>query len=380
MVNFLLSKNVTATDLHDARANESKNQNPDATPYAFDDLVDELNQEFGENAVARGQGVFVENCARCHSSTADDPPSRSHDFRRVSVDTGLREDFLGNDEATLVSEVGTYTCRALHSNHVRGHVWEEFASLDYLDKPADPNIKDPNGGGRGYYRNISLINLWAHAPFMHNNGLGPELCGQPGNDRNNFYGSPYVDADGGRLQNPPACWPYDPSVEGRYTLYKASMKALLNPDKRVPKITRLKEDIVIDLGPKLWDGNDEKSLVGLTLLIPEGRDVAMMGNFQHKPFIVDMVRSKTRPDDLKKDLTARYGNPMADNVFETLTTIRKRAVIHPDEFTQEVRKHLPLLLEAYSSCTADVENTGHRFGEDLSEQDKNALVAFLATL
>lgn len=380
VVNFLLSKNVTATDLHVARANENKNQNPDAAPYAFDDLVDELNQEFGENAVARGQSVFVENCARCHSSTADDPPSRSHDFRKVSADTGLREDFLGNDEATLVSEVGTYTCRALHSNHVRGHVWEEFASLDYLARPADPNIKDPNGGGRGYYRNISLINLWAHAPFMHNNGLGPELCGQPGNDRNNFYGSPYVDADGGTLQNPPACWPYDPSVEGRYTLYKVSMKALLNPDKRVPKITRLKEDIVIDLGPKLWDGEGEKSLVGLTFVIPEGRDVAMMGNFQHKPFFVDMVRSKTRPGDLKRDLTARYGNPMADNVFETLTTIRKRAVIHPDEFTQEVRKHLPLLLEAYSSCTADIENTGHRFGEDLNEQDKNALVAFLATL
>jgi hypothetical protein len=45
-----------------------------------------------------------------------------------------------------------------------------------------------------------------------------------------------------------------------------------------------------------------------------------------------------------------------------------------------VRKRLPVLLDAYSSCTADVENAGHRFGEDLTDSDKNALTAFLATL
>ncbi len=380
VVNFLLSKNVTATDLHVARANERKKKDPQADAYTFDDLVDELNQSLGENAVARGQDVFTDNCARCHSSKAGDPPSKAHDYRKVSEQTGLREDFLGNDKSTPVSEVGTYTCRALHSNHMKGHVWDQFASLDYQAKPGDPNIKDPNGGGRGYYRNISLVNLWAHAPFMHNNAIGPELCGKPGNERNNFYGSPYVNDEGGALSNPPACWSYDPSVEGRYALYEASMRALLNPDKRKPKITRLKEDIVIELGPKMWDGEDEKSPVGLSLVIPEGRNVAMLGNFQHKPFFVDMVRSKTRPDELKKDLADRYGTSMADNVFETLTTIRKRAVVRPNEFTSEVRKHLPLLLEAYSSCTADVENAGHRFGEDLSDEDKNALIAFLATL
>ncbi len=380
VVNFLLSKNVSAIDLHVARAHERKVEHPDAAPYKIDDLIDELNQEFGTNAVVRGQAIFARNCARCHSSTAGDTPSATHDFRKVSADTGLREDFLGNDETTLVSEVGTYTCRALHSNHVKGQVWEQFASLDYAAKPADPNIKDVNGGGRGYYRNISLINLWAHAPFMHNNALGPELCGQPGNKRNDFYRSTYADGKGGMLLNPPACSPYDPSVEGRFKLYKASMQALLNPAERVPKITRLKEDIVIDLGPKLWDGEDEKSLVGLSMVIPRGRNVALMGNFQHKPFIVDMIRSKTRPDDLKQDLVTRYGEPMADEIFAMLTQIRKRAVIHPQEFTQEVRKHLPLLLTAYSSCTADVENAGHRFGEDLNDADKNALIAFLATM
>jgi hypothetical protein len=39
-----------------------------------------------------------------------------------------------------------------------------------------------------------------------------------------------------------------------------------------------------------------------------------------------------------------------------------------------------LITEVYASCTDDIENDGHRFGEDLSDADKNALIAFLATL
>jgi hypothetical protein len=44
-----------------------------------------------------------------------------------------------------------------------------------------------------------------------------------------------------------------------------------------------------------------------------------------------------------------------------------------------VGKHRDLLA-VYSSCTADVENDGHRFGEGLAAADKLALTAFLATL
>ncbi|MCC2663257.1 MAG: hypothetical protein K0S35_1179, partial [Geminicoccaceae bacterium] len=34
----------------------------------------------------------------------------------------------------------------------------------------------------------------------------------------------------------------------------------------------------------------------------------------------------------------------------------------------------------YSNSRARIENAGHRFGEDLSDADKKALTAFLATL
>ena len=34
----------------------------------------------------------------------------------------------------------------------------------------------------------------------------------------------------------------------------------------------------------------------------------------------------------------------------------------------------------YSNVLEQVENTGHRFGAELSEQEKQALIAYLATL
>ena len=91
------------------------------------------------------------------------------------------------------------------------------------------------GGGRGYYRPSRCSAPGRYAPFMHNNAIGPEVCGKPANAELDFYASPYVDADGKPLANPPACVPFDPSVEGRYQLFKQSMEELLNPDKRVPK-------------------------------------------------------------------------------------------------------------------------------------------------
>ncbi len=38
------------------------------------------------------------------------------------------------------------------------------------------------------------------------------------------------------------------------------------------------------------------------------------------------------------------------------------------------------LREVYSNSLAVIENDGHRFGEDLSDKEKDALTAFLATL
>ena len=257
------------------------------------DLEVELDAEFFPGAVERGRVLFAENCARCHSS--QEVITRATDFTATDPsDPTLRLDWLGNDEIAPASEIGTYPGRSLHSNHMAGRVWAEYASLTEQSRPADPLrpevLKD---GGRGYYRNISLLSTWAHAPFMHNNAIGPEICGKPASGAPNFYASPYVDAEGRPFANPPDCWAFDPSVEGRYELYKASMDQLLNPDRRIPKMFVLDSDMVIDIAPKVsLLGRD----LGLTLTVPAGFPAVAVNSLRYKDLVQDLVLVDRDPE------------------------------------------------------------------------------------
>jgi hypothetical protein len=99
------------------------------------------------------------------------------------------QDWLGNDEATPFNVVGTNSCRALHDNHNKGHIWEEFASETYQNRASPGSVpvvlnrmvtgektvkvgEHKIEGGPGYYRNISLLSVWATSPFLHNNAIG----------------------------------------------------------------------------------------------------------------------------------------------------------------------------------------------------------------
>lgn len=384
---FLTAPEGHAKDLREARENQRKQIKPEAS-YQYDDLVADLEKQFGKDSVSRGQKVFAENCARCHSSGK--PPFEAIDFHAIDPKTGLRADWMGNDVPTPVTEVGTYRGRALHSNHMRGHVWDQFADENYHARPVVEGILEPHDGGRGYYRNISLLNLWAHAPFLHNNSVGPELCGWGGDKSNpyEFYRASYVDASQAGLpplpkDKQPACWTYDPSVDGRFKLYVASMQDLLHPAQRVPKVIKLDEDIVLDIGPRIFDGKEEKKLIGFTVRVPAGGNAGDVGDFQHKAFIVDLLTAKLSPAELEARLAKRLPADEAKKLATEMQRIGTAIAADPGslvEVVKEARARTPSLWQVYSSCTDEIENEGHRFGEDLSEADKKALIAFLATL
>jgi|HubBroStandDraft_3_1064219.scaffolds.fasta_scaffold04336_3 hypothetical protein len=353
---FFLSRQPT--ELYQARGLASRR-----------DLVEQLDGEFGPGAVERGRVLFAQNCAFCHSSQKE--ISAATDFLKTD-ESGERIDWLGNDQATPASKVGTYRCRALHSNHMRGHVFGQYASETYHDRAGDPGLPDPTGGGRGYYRNISLINAWAYAPFMHNNALGPEVCG--GKHEEDLYSFPYVKR--GTLERlsdaeAPACRVYDPSVEGRYQLFKASMEDLLNPDQRLPKVTLTTDDVLIELGPRTFRNHQVQNV---KLRMPAGQPAGLLESFQYKLLADDLVLALTHPE--------RLGKEKGQAFVDTTLRIAKDLVSHlgRDDVYTVSPADAAVLLKRYATCTADVENDGHRFGADLSPQDKKALTAFLATL
>lgn len=354
------------------------------------DLVEQLEAEYGKGAVARGRRVFVESCARCHSSQPS--PTENTDFLAVNG-AGHRTDWLGNDEVREVSEVGTYRCRSLHSNHMRGHVWDQYASETYRTRNAVANVTDKADGGRGYYRNISLINAWAHAPFLHNNAIGPEICGKPSACQDDLgldqclYRSPYVTIAksshaaytraNGRHDD---CVPFDPSVEGRYELYKASMDELLNPDKRQDKVSLLDHDIRIDFGPRTFRRRNIRSF---KVSIPKDLPAGQLVSLDFKPFVGDLVLVRSDRAELERRLTERLGSPEEAREHTRWLKRMRRRILAKALFTQNLRldpADAAVLFRVYDTCTADVENAGHRFGESLSAEDKAALTAFLATL
>lgn len=371
---FFISPESNATDLHVARDLERKQASPDAPEYTREDLIADLEREHGTGAVARGKQVFASNCASCHSSIPESVggPFAERDYYALA-ENGLRADWLGNDKSTPIAEVGTYLCRALHSNHMAGHVYQEYGSETMRARAPDPNIREPNDGGRGYLRNVSLLNLWTQAPFMHNNAVGPELCGRPANPANDFFRPRELDANGNLAARQSPCFETDPSVEGRYQLYLASMHELLNPAARIPKATITDHDVIIDAGPRTWDGRTEKAVVGTgQIRIPAGIAANSMTSLDHKALIIDLFLAKRSPEKLN--------SKMDKDSVATLKRIADDTLVSPAEFAAILRNQRDLVRNFYSNCTAEIENEGHRFGEDLSDADKKALIAFLATL
>ncbi|MCP5249982.1 MAG: cytochrome c [Candidatus Accumulibacter sp.] len=379
VLDFFASAESDQVDLYAALASVRKGSQGGKT-YSRADFVADLESEFGAGAVGRGQAVFAENCARCHSSIPESTGGsfRNRDFAAASEQhpRKVRADFLGNDQATPVTEVGTFRCRSLHSNHKAGNLYMEYASDAYRQRPVVADIPERNDlkdAGRGYMRNVSLVNVWATAPFMHNNAIGPEICGKPVNQENDFHRARYVDASGKLLAQQPECRRYDPSVEGRFDLYKLSMFELLHPQERGSKRTLTNADVLIDVGIRPLDGKTEKPLFDFgQVRIPAGTSAGYINGLMHKQLVGDLFLAKRHPDRLQAAGKAE--------LVPTLQAMADEIVKNPSRFVDILREQREFISANYQTCDQEIENEGHRFGEDLSEADKKALTAFLVTL
>ena len=318
-------------------------------PYRLEDAPDGNSFLTDDEAVlTRGKLVFAENCVRCHSSKR--PPVGGDEvewFRQEVVKPDFRDNNFFSDEARYsVAEIGTNAARACGSNAKAGHIWQEFSSSTYKNLPAVGEIDVWNpyeerveqftiqGGGPGYYRTPSLISIWSSAPFLHNNALGK------------YTG--------------------DPSVAGRMEAFNDAAEKLLWPEKRLDKasIWRTSRPCTFELHKDLIPhGHLLLSYIDGEYLrigpIPEGTPVNLLAN-------VDPLKRSELLDVVTK-------------LVPSLRTIRQEQ-LDPAEAHTLLKDQVAVPLLRASACPDLVEDRGHRFGIELPDDDKRALIEFLKTL
>jgi hypothetical protein len=219
-------------------------------------------------ALKEGRRVFAQNCIACHSSKQPDffgevkdtdlfdllhkPDhpyySRYREWAVAAVEKPefWHENFLSSDRRVPVSLIGTNAGRALATNAIAGHMWEDFSSDTYKQLPPVGRIQIFNpykpqsgdatfndsfeapGGGRGYYRPPSLVSVWATAPFLHNNSVG--------------------------------IFNNDPSVKGRIEAFNDAISKLLVQARRDENDTRSWEVLVAEAAKKRYLGYQDESL------------------------------------------------------------------------------------------------------------------------
>ncbi len=349
----------------------------------------------------KGKDVFGERCARCHSSKIPDLPdavgggacagggngkgyldcwnkywehTKTDAFKSAMKAMVRQPDFaesnyLSSERRVPVTLLETNACSPLATNAIAGNIWDNFSSQSYKDLPAvgpvvvyspidgSPQPYEMPADGRGYTRPASLISLWSSAPYLLNNALGT------------FDGRA--------------------SVEGRMASFDDSIRQLLWPERRkkddlVPSLPgyiqrttarsylRVATGYLPDLLVKLLPPGTSMLEIGP---IPAGTPIGLLGNFA----LISEARDDKSRLEYQVQLAGVIGKLIRD--LKTLppnaTDAQARAMFHDA---------VPALMKI-SKCPDYVVNRGHYFGTamfkeepGLSDQDKEALIAFLKTL
>ena len=244
--------------------------------------------------VKRGQVVFAENCAACHSSKTPEPPAsagvdegvcagggngpnyrqcwdrywewaQTRQFKDAMIklvtarDSGGKDSFiagnyLASERRIPVDLMQTNACTAIATNGLAGDIWDNFTSTSYKTLPPVKELTvyhpvsgaampfQPLGNGRGYLRPASLISLWSTAPFLSNNSVGyDDATGySPAGAAGGQSGGGSAAAE---QESCPAASPDDPSlpcVANRLKVFDRSIRQMLNPQtRRMDKLTQL---------------------------------------------------------------------------------------------------------------------------------------------
>ena len=346
-----------------------------------------------------GKRVFAETCARCHSSKlpeklqadGDERPAldepgcigseyddcwasyweytETPEFKQAMTELVMSDDFLeGNylstDARIPVTLLETEICSAMASNAVGGHVWNDFASQSYRDLPGMGTIElwDPvqdqtiqfetQAGGRGYQHVMSLVSIWASAPYLHNNEIG------------HFTG--------------------DPSIEGRLAAFDDGIRQLLWPETRERFVHRTDRTSFVKVSPQALPWFVRPFAGALTEFDPIlGADVIRIGPIP-KDTPVNLI-GNINADRAEPDVSIWTLLGVAKDVKRSLKQVHRETEGMPDgpekdaKIQQVMRQLVPDLL-SISNCPDFVVNRGHEFGSERTDEEKEALIEYLKTL
>jgi hypothetical protein len=305
----------------------------------------------------RGKIAFADNCARCHSGKR--PPNLSGSAAQqqeawrqlVLSDDFLNDNYLSDDERYPVSELGTNSARAMGTNAVADHTWGQMSSLGYkqlkeeqvalrdYDKDFNPiDLYNPLTGKydhkftapKSFYRTPTLVSIWATAPYLHNNSVG-EYNG-------------------------------DPSIAGRIAAYENGMSKLLWPERRqgLASIKVTTEDSKLpDLFPLLKPLDPELAAFDFDpelLRVPKGTPINLITN--------------VHPKDIKSVLLAYVDGVLDGRPKSEFSQLR--VANHAKGQAAMLKRLLDV-----NTCPDFIEDKGHYYGHDLSDEDKDALIEYI---
>lgn len=408
---------ATYTPMRLEKAEGGKYQGELVIPDSYKNGTDDQKARW--KIVERGQIVFAENCAFCHSSKQpesgdakqaldtlktyftsgngqeDEATKQARTTVKAYYRTAVVQDgFLDNNTLTddvryPVSELKENAARALATNAIQGHIWEQFSSPEYKGQPTARQLTlynpitgnndrtfQPPGGGRGYYRTASLVSIWATAPFLHNNSVGT------------FNGDPSVRGRIAVFNDAVHKLLYPQDRDGLKSIKRASTRTYLNirlavlgsaalekirvykpklpdlPGLKLPEVFQLVEDETLKDVP----GIGELDRLSIRIAIPEGMPINLLAN-------INVSDPEKRIAAVLAYLTYAWQTDIAAEVSKVPVVGKELAKI-PQQLAKDGMNELLKL----SECPDLVEDHGHEYGADLNDDDKKALIEYLKKL
>jgi mono/diheme cytochrome c family protein len=292
-------------------------------PLLLKDAPDGASYLTRDPAVARrGKLAFAHACASCHSSKQPPPWILLPGARRAWFESSVLasdfadHNFLSDDKRYPVTLLQTNAARALGTNAKWGHIWQDYSSVTFKTQPSP--------GFLALYNPYSPL---LPIPFRVPDGGG-------------YYRTPSIASIWATApflhNNELGKYNGDPSVAGRIDAFNDAVTKLLWPERRLHTIKRTSLDSVLTLP------------VG-QINVRAGTPVNLLANIDPRP-----VQNQL--------------GMVALGIFGPLG-------ITPDN---------PLvataLLTSFSQSPDLIEDNGHYFGSELSDEDKLALIEFLKTL